>query len=236
MNHFYCNLDNLVNKFQVSSFLYKYWNLQPISFSQVYNVHTMKDEFMIVSGMPERNGLHLFTKNFFWSQNFSFLQGDRHVSDIASMALDLLAGSVVFQIPHRPNVKLNIRMGFHRWIQKIWRENNDYFSGPAMGVVAGNKIPSYCIMSDTGCDTPVSFYFLTAWLSGSLARVMEKMGEGMRIHISSTSKELLDRVMITIKIAVKTKLSAFRWVDSDVITVELLIWGWQFILSLYVAS
>ena len=30
------------------------------------------------------------------------------------MALDLLAGSVVFQIPHRPNAKLNIRMGFHR--------------------------------------------------------------------------------------------------------------------------
>jgi len=127
MNHFYCNLDARLEKFQV------------------YNVHTMKDEFMIVSGMPERNG-------------------DRHVSEIASMALDLLAGSVVFQIPHRPNAKLTIRMGFH--------------SGPAMGVVAGNNIPNYCIMSDTG----------------NLARVMEKMGEGMRIHISSISKELLDMV------------------------------------------
>ena len=69
---------------------------------------------MIVSGMPERNGLHLITKNFFRSQYFSFLQGERHVSEIASMALDLLAGTVVFQIPHRPNAKLNIRMGFHR--------------------------------------------------------------------------------------------------------------------------
>ena len=29
-----------------------------------------------------------------------------------------------------------LRMGFH--------------SGPAMGVVAGNNIPNYCIMSDTG--------------------------------------------------------------------------------------
>ena len=37
----------------------------------------MKDEFMIVSGMPERNG-------------------DRHVSEIASMALDLLAGLKFF--------------------------------------------------------------------------------------------------------------------------------------------
>lgn len=39
---------------------------------------------------------------------------ERHVSEIASMALDLLAGSVVFQIPHRPNSRLNIRMGVHR--------------------------------------------------------------------------------------------------------------------------
>ena len=36
------------------------------------------------------------------------------MTEIASMALDLLAGSVVFQIPHKPNAKLNIRMGFHR--------------------------------------------------------------------------------------------------------------------------
>ena len=36
------------------------------------------------------------------------------MSEIASMALDLLAGSVVFQIPHRPNARLNIRMGIHR--------------------------------------------------------------------------------------------------------------------------
>ena len=79
------------------------------------------------------------------------------------------------------------------------REKNNCFSGPAMGVVAGNKIPNYCIMSDTGRDMTVSFSSLTSWLSGNLARVMEKMGEGMRIHISSTSKELLDRVMITLK-------------------------------------
>ena len=52
---------------------------------------------------------------------------------MASMALDLLAGSVVFQIPHRPNSRLNIRMGLH--------------SGPATGVVAGSKIPNYCVLS-----------------------------------------------------------------------------------------
>ena len=113
----------------------------------------MKDEFMIVSGMPERNG-------------------DRHVSEIASMALDLLAGlkfttkmenglkfstfkfivgSVVFQIPHRPNAKLTIRFLLISWMKlKYDLLRMGFHSGPAMGVVAGNNIPNYCIMSDTG--------------------------------------------------------------------------------------
>ena len=44
------------------------------------------------------------------------LAGDKHVTEIASMAFDLLAGFVVLQVPHRPNMKLNVRMGFHRQI------------------------------------------------------------------------------------------------------------------------
>ena len=47
-----------------------------------------------------------------------------------------------------------------------------------MGIVAGSTIPNYCIICDTA----------------NIARVMEKMGEGMRIHISSISKELLDKI------------------------------------------
>ena len=46
------------------------------------------------------------------------------MSKIASMALDLLAGSVVFQIPHRPNARLNIRMGIHRWGKYIYNRKN----------------------------------------------------------------------------------------------------------------
>jgi len=112
---------------------------------RVYQVHNMADEFMIVAGMPQ-------------------YIGEEHVTEIAGMALDLLAGSVVFQVPHKPNKKINLRMGFH--------------SGPTTGVVAGSMIPSYCVMGDTT----------------AIARVMEKMGEGMRIHISSSSKDLLDKV------------------------------------------
>ena len=64
-------------------------------------------------------------------------------------------------------------MHFNIWV--TWLK---FFSGPATGVVAGSRIPNYCVMCDTA----------------NVARVMEKMGEGMRIHISSTSKELLDKV------------------------------------------
>ena len=30
------------------------------------------------------------------------------------MALDLLAGSVVFKVPNKPEKNINLRMGFHR--------------------------------------------------------------------------------------------------------------------------
>ena len=51
------------------------------------------------------------------------------MAEIAAMSLDLLAGSVVIQIPHRPNAKVYLRMGIH--------------TGPALGVVAGSTIPKY---------------------------------------------------------------------------------------------
>merc|ERR1711892_36329 len=155
MNLFYTNLDARFAKFSV------------------YNVLTMADDFMVVSGMP---------------QNI----GDRHVSEIASMALDLLAGSVVFQIPHKPNAKLVLRMGFH--------------SGPALGVVVGTKIPNFCVMSDTV----------------SIAREIEKQGEGMRILISQASKLLLDKVggfrcdpRGTLDLSTKGQIETFWLVGPD---------------------
>ena len=92
MNLFYGNLDARFAKFQV------------------YNVLTMADDFMVVSGMPQNIG----KLNTVYTVHNPFIKGDRHVSEIASMALDLLAGSVVFQIPHKPNAKLVLRMAFHR--------------------------------------------------------------------------------------------------------------------------
>ena len=94
MNLFYTNLDARFARFSV------------------YNVLTMMDDFMVVSGMPKKIGSRARNTNTTCSQ--CNISGDRHVSEIASMALDLLAGSVVFQIPHKPNAKLVLRMGFHR--------------------------------------------------------------------------------------------------------------------------
>ena len=45
-------------------------------------------------------------------------------------------------------------------------------------MVAGSRIPNYCVMSDTA----------------NVARAVEKAGEGMRILISGASKVLLDRL------------------------------------------
>ena len=47
-----------------------------------------------------------------------------------------------------------------------------------MGVVAGSKLPSYCVMSRTA----------------AIANKLEKLGQGMKIHISEDSKLLLDTV------------------------------------------
>ena len=49
---------------------------------------------MVVSGLPEVNG-------------------NRHVVEIALMSLDLLACAATFRIPHRPDDKLQLRIGFH---------------------------------------------------------------------------------------------------------------------------
>ena len=49
---------------------------------------------MVVSGLPRRNG-------------------DKHVGEIANLALDLMSAAVNFRIRHRPGLSLQLRVGFH---------------------------------------------------------------------------------------------------------------------------
>ncbi|XP_057716108.1 uncharacterized protein LOC130931368 isoform X2 [Corythoichthys intestinalis] len=60
----------------------------------VYKVETIGDAYMVVSGLPERNG-------------------DRHADEIAKMALDLVAAVRQVAIPHMPNQRLQLRAGIH---------------------------------------------------------------------------------------------------------------------------
>ncbi|CAH1786477.1 unnamed protein product [Owenia fusiformis] len=60
----------------------------------VYKVETIGDAYMVVSGLPIRNG-------------------SNHAKEIASMSISILGTMQTFKIRHLPKQKLNIRIGLH---------------------------------------------------------------------------------------------------------------------------
>lgn len=67
---------------------------------------------MVVSGVPRRNG-------------------DRHASEIATMALHILSVVDQFKFEKHPEIKINVRIGIN--------------SGPVVAGVVGSKMPRYCL-------------------------------------------------------------------------------------------
>ena len=81
-----------------------------------YKVETIGDAYMVVSGCPVRNG-------------------NDHAREIARMALHLKKALNLFKIRHRPEKKLQIRIGIH--------------TGSVVAGVVGLKMPKYCLFGDT---------------------------------------------------------------------------------------
>ncbi|XP_036372525.1 atrial natriuretic peptide receptor 1 [Megalops cyprinoides] len=110
----------------------------------VYKVETIGDAYMVVSGLPIRNG-------------------DDHAKEIARMSLAIVDAMTEFKSEHLPNQQLKVRIGLH--------------SGPCVAGVVGLKMPRYCLFGDTV----------------NTASRMESYGSPLRIHVSSSTKTLLDK-------------------------------------------
>ncbi|XP_053698462.1 uncharacterized protein LOC128745413 [Sabethes cyaneus] len=144
---------------EVVSFLNAIYRMfdERIECYDVYKIETIGDSYMVASGLPVKNGNPCLCGPI-------SLVGNKHVSEIATMALDLLDASGCFSIPHNANEPVQIRVGIH--------------TGPVVAGIVGTKMPRYCLFGDTV----------------NTASRMESTGEALKIHISGEMNDALMRI------------------------------------------
>ncbi|XP_077987027.1 uncharacterized protein LOC144441346 [Glandiceps talaboti] len=113
----------------------------------VYKVETIGDSYMVVSGL-----------------GLTQTNGNRHASEIAIMALDLLSCMEGMVIPHKPGTKMTMRIGVH--------------TGPVVAGIVGAKMPRYCMFGD----------------AVNIASRLESYGLPNRIHLGDVTYRILQEI------------------------------------------